>query len=120
MSKILLVGSDEAITQMICNAINASEPRGLGFLHYKPVDVKPADLGDIVKAATAAISVDYFQGRMVKLTMWRDEGNWTVNSLFPPRPDYQSWCYAYPTWEALAASAGVIATVVPDAEEIER
>lgn len=118
MSKILLTGSDDAIKQMICNAINASSPMGLGIIHYKPGDVKPADLRDVADMTIGGmIDVDYFQGRMVKVRLRRDDDRWTLNAHHPPRPDYQSWCGTYPTWEALAASAGITVTALAEPEE---
>ena len=93
--------TDEQARQIACNAINASAPAGLGFLHAKVKTYEPAD----VEIHDGSIQMDYFEGRMVKLSLHKsNDGKWTIRRGAEPQPDYQSWATAYPTAQALVAS----------------
>lgn len=46
-------------------AYNASQPMGMGFLHYVAGDVSGDDLGHI--DVSSGLNFDYVQGRMMKL-----------------------------------------------------
>lgn len=89
--------TDEHLRCMAAAAINASKPVGLGWLHADPSTVVTADDVHIVEGY---LSIDYYQGRMVKFHARKQDGAWTVHpdnlSL-----DYQSWARTYPTWEML-------------------
>jgi len=93
--------TEQQILQMAANAVNASKPMGMGFLHYQPNNqFKPEDF--IIKKN--GLYLDYVQGRMVKLFIHKIEDNeWEV--IGEPRCDYQSWCSKYPAYEDLINSA---------------
>jgi hypothetical protein len=96
----------------VCTAaINASKPVGLGKIHYKE---KVYTVDEVIQKLTtnhsdnlkgAWLYIDYFEGRMVKLTIdrhYRDRETWAFRGF--PHPDYQSWAETYPTYEALTHS----------------
>ncbi len=88
----------QQVKEIAANAINASTPMGMGFLHYQ-ADTKfgPEDISD------EQLYFDYVQGRMVKLSI-RDLGNDEYEIADNPTSDYQSWCGIYPTTEDLVNS----------------
>lgn len=95
---------DQAL-QMAANAVNASKPMGLGLLRYREGRVFAAsDLaGDVDEVG---LYLDYVQGRMVKLGLFRatvEDDRWLLPDS-EPRSDYQSWVVRYPTYRALALS----------------
>jgi hypothetical protein len=53
------------------NAINASIPMGMGFIHYEPGNISTEEF---LKAAHAENfrSIDYYRGRMVKIHAQKD------------------------------------------------
>lgn len=52
------------------------------------------------------VDADYIAGRMVKLWgMSFGPNSITFNDELVPRADYQSWCWKYPTYEALVMAA---------------
>ena len=79
---------------------------GMGFLHYD--EDRSFDKKDI-KLGAAVTSLDYVQGRMVKLTIFRfkDAPNTWSTPHQPPTVDYQSWADVYRTYEDLIESAGI-------------
>ena len=97
-----IIATDEQIKQMAANAINASRPMGMGFLHFNPDSVTTAN---DLEAEHNGLFVDYFEGRMVKFSAWKHKDHWEVRDE-NPHPEYQSWCTKYPTWQSLAASVG--------------
>lgn len=48
---------------------------------------------------------DYVFGRMMKLGLRWDDTGVLADDAARPRPDYQSWCTTYPTYEALVRAA---------------
>ncbi len=90
------------LIQLCSHAINASTPRGMGFLDAKPGMVSLSDVELAVRCSLEArgrpslyeamISIDYFQGRMVKLHMFKEQGFWVLPA---PHPDYQTWFVFY-------------------------
>ena len=99
--------TDEQVKQIFCNAINASIPVGMGFLHFKPEDVKPEEIEMYTIGEDLRFDADYFQGRMVKLSISQtdNEGEWKITKpIDEPTQDYQSWATKYPTKEALVNS----------------
>ncbi len=91
--------TDDQIKQIAANAVNASRPMGMGFLHYQPEhEFKPEDF----TMDKGGLYLDYVQGRMVKLYIHKDLDEWVING--EPRSDYQSWCHKYPTYESLVNS----------------
>jgi hypothetical protein len=96
--------TDKQIQVMMANAVNASTPMGMGALHYKPgSEFKPEDF----KNQVALQSIDYWEGRMVKLWLFKREGGWWRCSGGELRADYQSWISTYSTMKDLLASAGI-------------
>lgn len=98
--------TQEQLFQMIVNAINASVPVGMGFLHYEKKNYTVAEFLQIAPVAVLT-NVDYFRGRMVKL--WFKNLGEGVFQLPAENPDleYQSWASRYPTYQSLLASAGL-------------
>lgn len=102
---IVFKATDEQAKQIAVNAIHASEPVGMGLLHYVPGDhwttenIPLDDLG-------TTINLDYVQGRMVKLYMKKGEsGTWAIKDLNGlPNVEYQSWAKKYPTYDDLILS----------------
>jgi len=75
---------------------------GLGFLHDRPGITR-----DQVIAATFREGegyADYCFGRMMKTSI-RAAGSTVRTDGGKPRGAYQSWAYAYPTYEALLDAA---------------
>jgi len=94
--------TEEQVKQIAVNAVTASAPMGMGFLHHQPdQEFKPDDF----KIDKFGLSLDYVQGRMVKLSIGKTEnGNWQIHG--EPRSDYQSWIQKYSTNEELIKSVG--------------
>lgn len=93
--------TDDQVRQIMANAVNAASPMGLGFLQatnkqFTAEDFKDANIERIA-------SLDYVQGRMVKLTLWHRGDFWEAPEN-NPRGDYQSWVRQYPTYEDLLLS----------------
>lgn len=103
---MIFTATEEQIYQIFTNAINASKPIGLGKIHYKDVLYT---VNEVRQWATpnrvgfgAWFEVDYFEGRMVKLSVYRKDDQWILRG--EPKIDYQSWSRVYPTYEALVES----------------
>lgn len=95
--------TDEQLRKIAALAINASAPVGMGFIRYSPGDVDTADLN-----VKYGVSLDYVQGRMVKLNISRAPGSKLVEMPYGvPRREYQSWAGKYPTYAELFEAAGV-------------
>lgn len=100
---ITFKASDTQVQLLMANAINASKPVGLGILQATDTVFAPDDfdLGDYV-------SLDYVQGRMVKLQIERlDDDRWRLIAHAEPSPQWQSWADKYPTYGLLLKSAGI-------------
>lgn len=94
--------TEEQAIKIATNAVNASAPVGMGFLHHEEKDYTEVEVMDSFP------HFDYFHGRMVKLS-FRKDGEEFVFSDYEPDIEYQSWAGKYPTYRALVES------VVPDA-----
>lgn len=92
--------TDEQIKQIAANAVNASAPMGMGHLHFTNKKFEPKEF-EVPEKGT--FSLDYVQGRMVKLTLWNKDGVWKTPDRAPDI-EYQSWMTKYPTYEALIQS----------------
>ena len=95
----------EELARVFATAVNASKSAGMGFIHYQSKDYAPEDFAGVQ-------SVDYFDGRMVKLYPRSVEDG--VYELRDPKYDandmertYQSWGGTYPTALALIEAAGL-------------
>lgn len=93
--------TNEQVTALMANAINASIPMGLGGLHFQPGDIDPKVFESDVESGD--VYADYYQGRMVKLGFRREGDDW-ISHIETPRNDYQSWASKYPTMTDLLAS----------------
>lgn len=104
--------TNDQLRQLINNAINASSPVGLGLMHFKAGDISldRDKFEDQLRSPNGnIISVDYFQGRMVKLTIWKNkdmDGSYRMRENI--RGDYESWICKYPTVPDLLKSAGIL------------
>lgn len=99
-------------------------PSGYGFLRDKPGADKEAvweaTIGrtdyDGFRARDNHVDADYVLGRMMKL-YFRIEGNkLTGISDYPPRGDYQAWCYRYKTYADLFDAAEAAIRTEPASE----
>lgn len=102
--------TNEQMLQMATNAVMASEPFGMGHIHYDArlasYTVKELLREDLNKGQLA---IDYFQGRMVKFYARKDydSDTWVINDPnLTPRIEYQSWAKRFQTYQELAESAG--------------
>ena len=99
-----LKGTDEQARHMMALAANASQPMGMGFLHYQETEYTAEDMGEKIEGE---LYLDYFHGRMVKFGVDKvDENTYQVRSM-DPQYDYQSWCSTYPTVRALVEASGM-------------
>lgn len=100
--------TEEQLLQIMANAVNHSNPAGLGFLHFQIKDYKPEEMKKyICDEGPFYADIDYADGRMVKLTIFRgdEKGTYKIQEGF--RSDYQSFMYQYPTPQNLIASVGI-------------
>ncbi len=104
--------TEDQVKQMMALATNASAPAGLGHLHATNKVFKPEDF-EIVGGFCI---LDYVQGRMVKFSAHRVNGDiWAASEHV--RPDYQSWAWKYPSYGQLARAAGGELVEAPVGEE---
>ena len=92
--------TDEQVIKMAKLAILASVPVGMGHLHHQP-DLTEDDITNI-EINNGRITVDYYQGRMVKFYGKKETTGWEFGAC---HHEYQSWIRKYPTYEALAEAA---------------
>ena len=102
-----ILATDEQMKRMAANAINASRPAGMGYLHYKAESKFDSSAVEILNGTTKPyLKVDYHEGRMVKFYADKlEEGVWEVRDI-DLDPEYQSWYLEYPTWQAIVESVG--------------
>lgn len=111
MSEYKFFATEDDVYKICTNAINASKPVGLGKVHYKE---KVYTFDEVKEKLTtnhtdnlkgAWLYIDYFDGRMVKLTVNRhyEDVGWSFSGS-NPNPDYQSWADTYPTYHDLFCS----------------
>ena len=101
----------EQVAQICANAINASLPMGMGIYQYNPQHTFTAKecLGLVPDNEGGYCSLDYVEGRMVKMHIKKAGDSWEINNL-KVSEDYQSWGRKYPTYDVLLKSvAGVYA-----------
>ena len=74
--------SRDNLPKVIAKAFDLSNPQGMGFLHFKPGGIPEDVLNGILARADESenpyrkdISLDYVQGRAVKLSIRYDEGS---------------------------------------------
>ena len=87
--------------QMAVNAVNASVPMGMGFLHFEDREYTIEDVDPYFRGGIAYF--DYFHGRMIQLNIRKVEGGYSLPDT-DVNIEHQSWARKYPTYEALAAS----------------
>ena len=68
MDKVSLVGLDKA--DVLAALYNASNPQGMGFLHYDPKPMTHEEAEALLKQNT---DFDYLQGRIMKVDLSGDE-----------------------------------------------
>lgn len=112
MSKTVFNASDDQLAKIMVNAINASLPAGMGFMHFRPGEISVEDFRKVATGSNFT-SVDYFQGRMVKLYAFkRPDGSYQFRGT--PDVEYQSWARKYSSYSELLDSAGVSHTIEDD------
>ena len=85
--------TDDQIGQLMAHAVNASAPNGMGVLSYQNREYSKEELL-AQYPATDNINIDYHDGRMVKLHLYRlKEDTWDITDTISP--EYQSWCSTY-------------------------
>ncbi len=96
----------EQVLQIAANAINASIPVGMGYLHFKSKNYTPEELQMEYEAEDKRgnIYLDYFDGRMVKLSIQHLGDNSYATNEGEANIEYQSWARKYPTYEDLTNS----------------
>ncbi len=108
MDTIKFKATEDQIAEIGANAVNASKPVGLGHMSFTGQKISQARIFQCIdlNAGRGGLSLDYVQGRMVKLNIWKKGEHWEINDHADP--EYQSWCCKYPTVIALLNSvAGV-------------
>lgn len=96
----------EQLLCLMANAVNASSPVGMGFLQFQNKVYSPADMESyVIDDKEIFTSLDYVDGRMVKLTIFKQEGQYIIRDGFTA--DYQSFMCRYATVEDLVKSAGI-------------
>ena len=94
--------TQEQISQIAANAVNASSPMGLGHLGFQSKTYLPSEF----HVSDQGIYLDYVDGRMVKLIVYPSgNGQWEINDNISS--DYQSWSIYYRTVEQLVRSVVV-------------
>jgi len=109
IDKVTFKATDEQVLQMAANAVNASNPVGVGAIMYNPGSVFSKTDFCVMHSM---VSVDYCGGRMTKFIAIRHGDYWKMRE---PHPEYQSWIRAYPTAKDLIESAGATVMEVSDA-----
>lgn len=100
--------TEEQILQIMANAINHSIPAGLGFLHFQTKDYKPEETKRcIVNESCLYADIDYFDGRMVKLAIFKNSKSGKYEIMEGFDKEYQSFATTYPTPQILIASVGI-------------
>lgn len=93
----------EEVIEMGKLAVLASQPVGMGFLHYqaglKKEEIQFADF----ELRSDSLSIDYYQGRMVKFNGRKVANGWEFADVITP--DYQSWMRHYPSYKDLYEAA---------------
>ena len=94
---MIIKATFEQMQKMAAAAINASQPVGMGFLHYKVDDkIRPEE----ILIGSRGISLDYVGGRMVKFyARYVDVDTWDVPDEISY--DYQSWKSTYSSYQDL-------------------
>ena len=100
--------TEEQLLQIMANAVNHSSPAGLGFLHYQMKNYKPEEMKRYIFNEGCLYSdIDYADGRMVKLAIFKGDKDGTYKIREGFSPDYQSFMHRYPTPQNLIASVGI-------------
>lgn len=88
-------------------AYHASIRVGFGKMQMEPNVTEETlwnDMRTMERSRPGEVHADYAYGRMMKFYMrWTDTGIETKE--YRPRPDYQTWCRAYPTYQILIEAA---------------
>lgn len=101
---MIFKATENQIKQIAANAVMASKPVGLGFLHFD--DEEKFSPENFLFDPRGGMHLDYVGGRMVKLNIWREEnGDWRMRDEISS--EYESWIRKYPTVQDLVRSAGV-------------
>ncbi|MBN9356190.1 MAG: hypothetical protein J0I15_07065 [Herbaspirillum huttiense] len=85
-NKIEITGAD--LAAIVKAAYSLSRPQGMGFLHFTPGDMSDERAAEIVnfqrRDPRIPLSLDYIEGRAVKLTVWRDTEDrlWIANDWY--------------------------------------
>lgn len=102
----MIVSADEKVAvRAAMLAIAASEHMGLGYLHPNAEDNPSEETVRAECLSPRGISIDYYNGRMVKLYLTRTKEGYFDAPKVPANIDYQSWVRTYPTYEHLFAEA---------------
>lgn len=111
---ILFKATDDQVKEIGTLVCKASKPVGMGMLHYDPNHKFPASLFDDMVDNRNELSLDYMNGRMVKVFLERQGDNWLINNSHLDH-EYQSWLCRYKSYEELIEKVG--GKVIKEAEE---
>lgn len=118
--KLVSGDSNELVKQFFYLAWRAcGGPLGMGWLQDNPNadadkvfdNVKSAGdyPGNFTRCKYGEYYADYVFGRMMKVGIAVLDNDVIGISDHPPTPDYEAWCHAFPTHEALLEAAAVAA-----------
>ncbi len=101
--------TEEKVKEIIANAVNASGRNGLGIFAFRVSDkvYTPEDFHPHETDTEYKYSVDYHDGRMVKIEIKKMYGIDNCWGFSPTTPDprYQGWANTYPTPREMILSA---------------
>lgn len=92
--------TEDQVKSIAALAVNASKPMGMGFIHFQDREYLPEEFD-----VAGGVHLDYCDGRMVKLSITKEQGCWSIDDRISI--DYESWMSTYPTVQDLLLAAGV-------------
>ena len=109
---IKFTANNDQLKVIASNAVNASVPVGMGYVHFKDRIIFPMEI-------KRPMDIDYYEGRMVKLHIHKKKDDLFIKNEVDQ--EYQSWKKTYKTAEHLLRESGIneIAFVPELPENIE-
>lgn len=98
MNMVRFKATPEQVLKIGENAATNSKPVGMGFIHFRPGPIS----FETRQPPENELHLDYVQGRMVKLNIWKRGDHWEMRDQCDP--EYQSWHGAYGTVHELLKS----------------
>lgn len=108
--------TSDQMHQIVANAVTHSKAVGMGVYHFQRRKYLAEDIKNTSIVKEDKVDVDYYSGRMVKISFKRIKDNtWKVLGD-EAHPEYQSWCGVYETYRGLLLSVPGV-TIVGDHQE---